>query len=47
MTFLSAEQALADYAEFLYDMRKTSPEVGPVIAIGGSYGGMLSGIGFK
>ena len=43
MTFLSAEQALADYAEFLYDMKRKNPEVGPVIAIGGSYGGMLSG----
>jgi len=42
MTFLSAEQALADYAEFLYDMKRKNPEVGPVIAIGGSYGGMLS-----
>lgn len=40
-TFLTAEQALADYADFL-DKLKRNTDVGPVIALGGSYGGMLA-----
>ena len=41
MTYLSAEQALADYAHYLDNLKKTEG-VGPVIALGGSYGGMLA-----
>ena len=40
LTYLSAEQALADYAQFLYHLKSTG--TGPVIAMGGSYGGMLA-----
>ena len=40
-TFLTAEQALADYADYL-DQLKRNTDVGPVIALGGSYGGMLA-----
>ncbi|CBY35176.1 unnamed protein product [Oikopleura dioica] len=39
--YLSAEQALADYAEYLVHL-KSSGVTGPVIAMGGSYGGMLA-----
>jgi len=39
--FLSAEQALADFAHYLDNLKATS-DVGPVIALGGSYGGMLA-----
>jgi len=39
--FLSAEQALADFAHYLDNLKSTS-DVGPVIALGGSYGGMLA-----
>ena len=41
MTYLSAEQALADFADYLDNLKKTE-NVGPVIALGGSYGGMLA-----
>ncbi|KFM61020.1 Dipeptidyl peptidase 2, partial [Stegodyphus mimosarum] len=41
--FLSVEQALADYAFFLKSFKKTfKAERNPVIAFGGSYGGMLA-----
>lgn len=38
--YLSSEQALADYAQLLVD--KVNPNQRPVIAFGGSYGGMLA-----
>ena len=40
MTFLSAEQALADYAQCITQLKADG--FGPVIAFGGSYGGMLA-----
>ncbi|KAI3683579.1 hypothetical protein L1987_84087 [Smallanthus sonchifolius] len=41
--FFSSEQALADYAQITIDVKKNlSAEDCPVIAIGGSYGGMLA-----
>lgn len=43
MRWLSAEQALADYAALLFDFkRKERLERAPVIGFGGSYGGMLA-----
>lgn len=41
MTYLSAEQALADFADYLDNLKRTE-NVGPVVALGGSYGGMLA-----
>lgn len=38
--YLSADQALADYAKLL--STKVNTEMRPVIAFGGSYGGLLS-----
>ncbi|KAG9390610.1 Peptidase S28 [Carpediemonas membranifera] len=43
MAWLSSEQALADYADFLDDWKTHHPTHRvPVVAFGGSYGGMLS-----
>ncbi|KAJ0083826.1 hypothetical protein Patl1_30541 [Pistacia atlantica] len=41
--FFSSTQALADYAQLIIDVKKNlSAENCPVIAVGGSYGGMLA-----
>ncbi len=42
--WLSSEQALMDFAEFLDDYKKSNPEYknAPVVTFGGSYGGMLA-----
>ncbi|XP_060667926.1 uncharacterized protein LOC132799631 [Ziziphus jujuba] len=41
--FFSSTQALADYAQLIIDFKKNiSAESCPVIAVGGSYGGMLA-----
>lgn len=43
LSFLSIEQALADYAALIYHLKeKHKAEGSPVIAFGGSYGGMLA-----
>lgn len=42
--YLSSEQALADYARLIFELKNTiyDAKYSPVIAIGGSYGGMLA-----
>ncbi|EAY75958.1 hypothetical protein OsI_03875 [Oryza sativa Indica Group] len=43
LAYLTAEQALADYAVLLTDLKKNlSSEGSPVVLFGGSYGGMLA-----
>lgn len=44
MIYLSSEQALADYSVLLTSLRKTMPGLAncPIVAFGGSYGGMLT-----
>ena len=42
--YLTVEQALADYAQFLTDFKEQTPGASnsPVVVFGGSYGGMLA-----
>ena len=44
IAYLSVEQALADYAWFLVDLKQrfNLTDKNPVIAFGGSYGGILA-----
>lgn len=45
MEWLSTEQALADYASLIYDIKSKRHLDVPVIGFGGSYGGMLAAWG--
>ena len=44
MDILTTEQALADFVTLLDGIKKTTPNAAnkPVVAFGGSYGGMLA-----
>lgn len=44
LNYLTSEQALADFAVLIQNLKNTIPRAvhSPVIAIGGSYGGMLA-----
>lgn len=43
LRWLSLEQALADYATLIYQLKlKLNATMAPVVALGGSYGGMLA-----
>ena len=41
--YCTSAQALADYAAIIAELRQRAPKRAPVVAFGGSYGGMLSG----
>ena len=43
LRWLTMEQALADYADVIYSLKdKLNASAAPVVAVGGSYGGMLA-----
>ncbi|KAI6179179.1 putative serine protease pcp-1 [Aphelenchoides besseyi] len=42
VAYLSVEQALRDYIQVVKDLRTNYPKLGKVVAVGGSYGGMLA-----